>query len=338
VSASGRHLPLGAGREFDAIRTMLARWGSLAAEVGGDCAILDPPAAGERLVVSTDTSVEGVHFRRGWVTAADVGYRATMAALSDLAAAGARPIGVLVALTVPGAWRGELSSLADGIGDAVRRAGTIIVGGDTTSGDALSVTVTVLGEARAPLTRRGARVGDRVYVTGVLGGPSMAVREWSAGRSPGPASRARFARPTARIAEGRWLAEHGAVAAVDISDGLAADLGHVAAASGVRIRIDLARVPRVAGAELRDIVAGGEEYELAVIAPVLDVADFARTFAAGEEGGDVTLTEIGVVQAADAREGGVDVVGVDVVGVDVVDGAGGAVRVDLTGGYDHFSD
>jgi thiamine-monophosphate kinase len=286
---------------------------------------LDAPADGERLVVSTDTSVEAVHFRRDWLTASDIGYRATMAALSDLAAAGARPIGVLVALTVPRPWRAELASLADGIGDAVRRAGTIIVGGDTTRGDALSLTVTVLGAARAPLTRRGARVGDRVYVTGVLGGPSMAIRELTGGRRPEAVSRARFARPVARIAEGRWLAAHGAVAAVDISDGLAADLGHVAAASGVRVRIDLARVPRVVGAEVGDIVAGGEEYELAVVAPALDVADFARTFAAGEEGGDVTLTEIGVVAAGES-------------GVDIVDASGGSVRVDLTGGYDHFSD
>jgi thiamine-monophosphate kinase len=325
VSDSGRHLTLGAGREFDAIRTMLARWGPLAAGIGGDCAVLDPPADGERLVVSTDTSVEGVHFRREWFTAADIGYRATMAALSDLAAAGARPIGVLVALTVPRAWRDELAALADGIGDAVGRAGTIIVGGDTTRGDALSLTVTVLGAALRPLTRRGARVGDRVYVTGVLGGPSMAIREFRGGGRPDPVSGARFARPTARIAEGRWLAAHGATAAVDISDGLAADLGHVASASGVRVRIDLARVPRLAGAQVRDIVAGGEEYELAVVAPALDVAEFARTFAAGEEGGDVTLTEIGVVTGGGS-------------GVDIVDASGEAVRVDLTGGYDHFSD
>lgn len=325
------HLELGAGREFDAIRVMLARWGPLAAGIGGDCAVLDPPADGERLVVSTDTSVEGVHFRRAWMTAAEVGYRATAAALSDLAAAGARPIGVLVALTVPRGWLGDVSALADGIGDAVRGAGTIIVGGDTTGGESLSLTVTVLGAARSPMTRRGggARAGDRVYVTGAFGGPAMAVRAWEAGQAPSPEARARFLRPVPRLAEGRWLAAHGAVAAVDISDGLVADLGHLAAASGVRVRIDLDRVPRVAGAEARDVASGGEEYELAVVAPALDVAQFALTFAGGEEGGVVVLTDIGVVVPADARG----------TGVDFVWDEGGAVRrVDASGGYDHFSD
>ncbi|HWZ61011.1 MAG TPA: AIR synthase related protein, partial [Gemmatimonadaceae bacterium] len=203
------HFALGPGQEFDAIRALVARWGPLASGVGGDCAVV--PIAGP-VVVSTDTSVEGVHFRRDWMTPFEIGYRSTVAALSDLAAAGAKPAGVLVAMTLPPGWRDDLLGLADGIGDAVRAAGTVIVGGDTTRGPVLVLAVTVLGVADRPLTRAGARPGDHVYVTGAFGGPAAAVRVLDAGGRPAAPVLARFTRPAARLAEGRWLAERGAVA------------------------------------------------------------------------------------------------------------------------------
>jgi thiamine-monophosphate kinase len=310
---------LGPGREFDAIRALVARWGPLASGVGGDCAVLAVSAG--RVVASTDTSVEGVHFRREWMTPAEIGYRATAAALSDLAAAGAEPVGVLVAMTVSHGWQGELLALADGIGDAVRAAGTVIVGGDTTRGPVLVLTMTVLGVADRPLTRSGARPGDHVYVTGAFGGPAAAVRLLSAGGRPAGAILARFTRPVARIAEGRWLASRGAVAAVDISDGLAGDLAHVAAASGVRIAIDLRRVPRVDddAVTLDDVAAGGEEYELAVVAPAgLDTVAFRAAFG-------IPLTDVGSVSAVGAGDPGVDL---------HVDGR----RVDPPRSWDHFSE
>jgi thiamine-monophosphate kinase len=312
-------LALGPGREFDAIRALLARWGPLTAGVGGDCAVV--PIAGGRVVVSTDTSVEDIHFRRDWMTPVEIGYRATTAALSDLAAAAATPVGVLVGLTVSHDWQGDLLALGDGIGEAVRAAGTVIVGGDTTRGPVLVLTITVLGEASRPLSRGGARPGDHVYVTGAFGGPAAAVRALDSGERPAGLVLARFLRPAARIGEGRWLAEHGAVAAIDVSDGLAGDLAHVAAASGVRIAVDLARVPRVPddAVTLDDVAAGGEEYELAVVAPAgLDVRAFHAAFA-------LELTDVGTVSAAGRDGAGVDL---------VFDGR----RVDPHRSWDHFSE
>ena len=309
--------PLGPGREFDAIREMQRRWGAAAQGLGDDCAVLDVPA-GERLCVSTDSSVEDVHFRRGWLAPAEIGYRAAIAALSDLAAMAARPLGMLVAITVPPRWREALYEIADGVGDAARATGAPILGGDTTAGETLAITVTVLGAARAPLLRSGARAGHRVYVTGALGGPAAALRALLRGEAPRAGDRARFARPTARIEEALWLAAHGAAAAVDVSDGLLADAAHLAAASGVRVVLDLDRLPTVPGADVRDAAGSGEEYELVVTSPV-PLDDTAFEAALGTR-----LTEIGLVRAAEGDAGRVEA-------------RLGGVRVDLPAGYDHFS-
>ena len=309
--------PLGPGREFDLVRDLLRRWGSIAQGIGGDCAVLDVPA-GERLCVSTDSSIENVHFRADWLTPREIGYRAAAAALSDLAAVGATPLAMLVALSAPARWRARLGELADGVGDAARLTGALIVGGDTTaSPESLSLTVTVLGAAAAPTSRVGALPGDRLYVTGTLGGSLEALRALEAGAVPPPEHRERFAHPTPRIAEGRWLAAHGVHAAIDISDGLVADLGHLAAASGVRLRVDLDLLPRAPRVEARRAAESGEEYELAVAAAALDVEAFRA--ATG-----TPLREIGVVVAAGETGPGVEV---------YREGA----RVDLPRGYDHFS-
>ena len=313
------HRSLGAGREFDVVRAMLARWGDAARGVGDDAAVLDVPA-GERLVVSTDASLEGAHFRRAWLTPEEIGWRAATSALSDLAAMAARPIGLVLALALPDAWRDSVDGLADGVGAAARAAGTPIVGGDLVRSQELGLTVTVFGAARRPVGRDGARPGDAVYVTGTLGGPRLAVAAWERGDQPEPAARARFARPMARIAEARWLAEQGARALVDVSDGLASDVGHLAAASGVRIVLESARVPRVPGAAEVDALRGGEEYELALAAPPgLDSAAFAARFG-------VLLTSVGRVERAPSGGGEVE----------IVDGAG--ARVEFPSGHDHFSD
>jgi thiamine-monophosphate kinase len=308
--------PLGPGGEFDAIRSMLRDWGDLARGVGDDCAVLDVPA-GERLCVSTDSSVEDVHFRREWLSPREIGYRATVAALSDLAAMAAQPLAVLAALTVPRRWRAELAEIAAGIGEAVRDHGTVVAGGDTSGGGELSLTITVLGAARDPLLRSGARPGDRLYVTGELGGPLLALRDYVRGTAPRPADRARFARPAARLGPARWLARQGARSAVDVSDGIVADVAHLAAASGVRAVVDLDRLPLVRGADPREAARSGEEYELAVSCPAeLDVGRFEAEWG-------VRLTEVGRVEEA-AGGAGVEV------------RLGGA-RVDLAPGYDHFS-
>ena len=310
------HTALGGGREFDAVRTLLARWGDRARGVGDDAAILDV-APGARLVVSTDTSAEGVHFRAGWFTPAELGWRAATSALSDLAAMAARPLGLLFAASVPARWRDALPEIGDGVADAAAQVGCPIVGGDLTSGRDLVLTITVLGEAARPVTRAGALPGDVLYVTGRLGAPGRALDALLRGDTPAPAHRARFAHPHARVAEACWLAERGARALVDISDGLLAEAGHLAAASGCRLAIDRTRVPRVEGAAPDDALTSGEEYELLCAAPdSLDANEFLGTFG-------VELTRIGTVLPPDPH-------GPDVV---LEDGA----RVDLPGGYDHFT-
>lgn len=312
------HLPLGPGAEFDAVRALLAAWGPRARGIGDDGAVLDVPA-GTRLVVSTDATVEAVHFRRGWLSAEEIGWRAAMAALSDLAAMGAAPLGLLLAVTVPTAWRAELGALAHGVGEAAARVDIPIVGGDVTDGDRLALTITVLGAAARPVTRGGARVGDRVYVTGRLGGPGAAVASWLGGREPAASARARFARPEARLRAGQWLAAHGATAMIDLSDGVAGDAAHIAAASGVRLALEVDRLPCLEGGDAEAALRSGEEYELLVCAPALDAPGFARAC----EG--LTLTEIGRVEPAGAD------------GADGVLVSRAGVRLPAPGAHDHFA-
>ncbi|MDQ6887679.1 MAG: thiamine-phosphate kinase [Gemmatimonadota bacterium] len=306
---------LGPGGEFDVIRDLLAWWGTVAKGIGDDGALLTVPS-GQRLVASTDVAIEEVHFRRDWLSAREIGWRATTAALSDLAAMGAAPLGVLIALVLTAEWRDRpaLRALADGIADAVRAAGTQIVGGDLSAGRALAITVTVLGSVRIPLERRGARTGHAVYVTGRLGGPGLALEALSSHSVVPAAARQRFIHPVARIAEGRWLAEHGASSAIDISDGLLGDLSHIAHASGVRIGIELESLPLIEGAEPLGASRSGEEYELAVTAPTdIAVAEFETLF-------DCPLTRIGTVHRGPAG----------------LDAHFRGARVAERGGYSHF--
>ena len=312
--AATGHSALGPGGEFDIIRRMLERWGESARSIGDDAAIVPLPRTGQ-LAVSTDTSVEDVHFRREWLTHAEIGYRATAAALSDLAAMGAKPEGIFLALTLAESDVAQAGALADGIGECVRSAGTLVLGGDVTRGAALSLTVTVIGSAELPLVRGAVAAGDRIYVTGRLGAPLRALRELRERRTPAAALRDRFAHPVPRLREARWLAERGVRAAIDISDGLIADARHLAVASGVALYLRSERVPAFAGTTSDDALASGEEYELLVSSPgELDTAAFRREF-------DLELTEIGEAQGDEA---------------DVVLTAGGR-RVAPPAGYDHFT-
>jgi thiamine-monophosphate kinase len=305
---------LGPGREFDLVRIMMSRWGDRARGIGDDATVLTVPD-GEQLVVSTDASLEDVHFRREWLSPMEIGWRATAAGLSDLAAMAASPLGILIALTLSDRWLEDLGELADGIGASAAAAGTPIVGGDLTRGDRLAITVTVVGSAATPLRRSGAQPGDSLWLTGQLGGPALAIAAWSEGRQPTPEARARFARPVPRLREAQWLASAGATAGIDISDGLGGDAAHLAAASGVRIAIEADALPRVSGADVSTAQRSGEEYELLVTAGRdLDTAAFQREF-------DLPLTRIGTVEDADA-------------GVDLIIGG---ERVASPAGYDHFS-
>jgi thiamine-monophosphate kinase len=278
---------LGPGPEFDRVRRIAAALGARAAGLGDDCALLAP--AGATLVASTDVSVEGVHFRREWLSLEEIGWRAAAAALSDLAADGAEAAGILVALSVPTeAGDEDVVAVMTGAGAAAADVGARVVGGDLSSGPGWSLAVTVLGWAATPVTRVGARPGDGVWVTGTLGGPRAALEAWERGAAPDEEARRAFARPTARLHAGRWLARHGARAMLDLCDGLGADAAHLAAASGVAVELELERVP-VAGPAIaaarrlgvepeRFAAESGEEYELLVALPETFATEDALAF------------------------------------------------------------
>ena len=286
------HIELGGGAEFDVVRRLLEIWGDQACGIGDDAALVEIPH-GEQLVVSVDAAVENIHFRREWFTLEDIGYRSTMAALSDLAAMAATPRGMLLSLVLPVGSEGDVDAIARGVGAAAARAQCPILGGNLSRGFELSLSTTVLGSATNPLRRSGARRGDALYVTGFLGAPNQALNELKAGRLPSPDAMARFARPCARIDEARWLLDAGATACVDISDGLQADCSHIESASGVSCLIDLSAIPCSEGISPAEALTSGEEYELLVTMPggtEPDVAGFQRLFG-------IPLTRIGVVDA-----------------------------------------
>ena len=319
-----QHLTLGPGAEFDRIRELVRILGARARGLGDDCALLTD--IGGTLALSTDVSVERVHFRLDWVTPEEAGWRSAAAALSDLAAEGAEPVGLLSAVTVPeGAAEADLGAMTGGIGEAAAAVGAAVLGGDLSKGPAWSVTITVIGRAERPVTRAGARAGDAIWLTGALGGARAALESWRRGETPTPEARRSYAHPEPRIAAGRWLATHGARAMLDVSDGLGADAGHLAAASGVRIRLSLETIPVAAAtiAEARRLeipvqqfaAEGGDDYELLVALP----SDFGEPDArAFESATGIALTRIGAVEH------------------------GHGVRAELLGralelrGYDHF--
>ncbi len=311
---------LGPGREFDLIRSFLDRRGAAAGPrvrvgPGDDCAVVQ----GEGIAVTTDMVVEGVHFRREWLEPEEIGYHAAAAALSDLAAMAARPIGVLASVALgPGDEDAAARRLMAGLADAAGDVGATILGGDVTrSPDPLVVDITALGDAPRPVLRAGARPGHEVWVTGRLGGAAAAVDAWLAGREPDPAARAAFAKPSPRVEEALWLHERSVPAAmIDLSDGIAGDAGHLAAGSGVRIVIRAGDLPVAEAADMRLAAAGGQDYELCFTAPVGAVAMVAEAF---RERFGVTLTKVGAVEEGE--------------GAVVVDDEGAALEIQ---GFQHW--
>lgn len=255
----------------------LGRGDAVDLSVGDDCAILRLQP-GERLATSVDTMVAGVHFPEDTFPE-DVGFRAVSVAASDLAAMGARPLGMTVALTLPEADELWLHAFSQGLAQAVSAYGLPLVGGDTTRGP-LAITVQVLGTLpldRA-LLRGGARPGDAVYVSGPLGDAAAALAVLAGDWRPAPEHAEyllqRFNRPRARLELGLQLLPS-ASAAIDISDGLVADAGHIAAASGVKMEIDPSLVPlsdalcshpRRRQAQ-QWALSGGDDYELCFCLP-----------------------------------------------------------------------
>jgi thiamine-monophosphate kinase len=244
--------------------------------IGDDAAAIRP---GRRpLLLTVDALVEGVHFRRGWLSSAALGRRAFAINASDVAAMGGVPLVALLALEAPSDTSvADLDAVAAGCAAAARRAGAYLLGGNLARGPHLAVTVALVGEAPGRVvTRAGARPGDLLFVTGALGAAGLAVRELAArrrGRLPHPPSRAPVGVRLARVAH----------AMIDVSDGLLQDLGHLCRASGVGAELELGRLPvaRACRAALGNGAAefaatAGEDYELLVAVPARRVRALAR--------------------------------------------------------------
>ncbi|MDR6887676.1 MULTISPECIES: thiamine-phosphate kinase [Variovorax] len=297
--------------------------------VGDDCALL-APAPGMQLAVSSDMLVEGRHFL-STVDAARLGHKALAVNLSDLAACGAKPLAFTLALSLPGVDEHWLEGFSRGLFALADAHGCELVGGDTTRGP-LNICITVFGEvpAGAALLRSGARAGDDIWVSGTLGDARLALEVFR-GSLALPAdvfaqARMRMEQPTPRVALGQAL-RGTASAAVDVSDGLVGDLGHILASSRVGATLDAdaatstvaaASTPGLSIETLRTCaLSGGDDYEL-----VFTAAPSAR--AAVEQAGKESFTRVTRIGRIDAEAG-----------LRIVDASGSPVAQRF-GSFDHF--
>ncbi|GAA3564318.1 thiamine-phosphate kinase [Nonomuraea rosea] len=249
---------------------------------GDDAAVVAAPDG--RVVVSTDLLLENRHFRRDWSGGYDVGRKAAAQNLADVAAMGAAPTSIVVGLGIPADLPLEwLDALTDGLRDECATIGASVAGGDVTRCDLVVIGVTALGDlgGRAPVTRSGARPGQLVAVAGRLG---YAAAGWALLEAGVPLDSAALQeavaghrRPCPPYAMGPQAAELGASAMLDVSDGLLQDLGHIAAASGVRVEVDpqafavgepvAAAAKELAADPLEWVLTGGEDHALAAVFP-----------------------------------------------------------------------
>jgi thiamine-monophosphate kinase len=300
----------------------------------GDDAAVVRPGSGE-LVLTTDAMVEGVHFLTDRTTPRDLGYKAIAVTVSDIAAMAGSPRFALCALilteAVDAAWVVEV---AGGMRECCDEFALSLVGGNLSRGRELSIVVSMTGEVgpgRA-VSRSGARPGDRVVVTGSLGGAAAGVR-LAAQRSWTDDDRdalRRSMRPVPRVGEAAILAAGGATSMMDVSDGLALDLSRLCRVSEVGARIEVARLPVHPVATVAEALGGGEDYELLATLPGPEAVEAARTDL--REGFGVSLNEIGdIIEAKDAGEG----VGEGESALVIV-GEDGMERPLMAEGWDHF--
>ncbi|SDY55509.1 thiamine-phosphate kinase [Micromonospora pattaloongensis] len=277
----GGHMSLARTGEFGLISRVTARLSAGPACLlgpGDDAAIV--AASDGRVVASTDVLVEGRHFRRDWSAAVDVGHRAAAANLADIVAMGAIPTALLVGLCAPpGLDVRWAEDLADGLAAEAAKVGASVVGGDMSASPTLTIAVTALGDLHgaAPVLRSGARAGDVVALAGRIGYAAAGYTVLSRGfRTPKLLVEA-YRRPEVPYAAGPLAARSGATAMIDVSDGLLADLGHIATAS--RVGIDLRRDAFEVPPQMRDaahalgadpylwVLAGGDDHALAATFP-----------------------------------------------------------------------
>jgi thiamine-monophosphate kinase len=274
-----------------AIQAVLPPDPSAIVGVGDDAAVLAVPDG--RVVASTDLLVEGRHFRRDWSGPRDVGAKAAAQNLADIAAMGAAPLALLFGLAIPGginvAW---VLDVTRGMAAECARAGAAIAGGDVSSADAVMLAITALGHlaGRAPVTRGGARVGEVLAISGPVGRSAAGLALLRLGAADSSPTAARLAaahlRPQPDYSAGPQAAAAGATAMIDVSDGLVADLGHIADASSVTLSVETESLPGVGelsavadsiGADWREwALAGGEDHALAATFPT--AADVPATW------------------------------------------------------------
>ena len=282
----------------------------IAVASGDDAAVTVPKGA---TATSVDSLVDGVHFRRQTAPLGSVGRKALAVALSDLAAMGAAPGEAYVQLGVPDDLdQAGCLELGEGLAQVAAEHDVAVLGGDVTRAPVLWIAITVVGHADSAeqlVRRAGASAGDLLAVTGELGGAAAGLLALDrpelaevVGAEVAAGLRRRQLEPSPRVAAGRALAATGASAMIDLSDGLGGDAGHLAAASGVRLAIELERVPLQAGvrelaavaeADAHDLAAGrGEDYELLVALPPERLEEASAEVAATGS----TLTRIGAVE------------------------------------------
>ena len=286
--------------EFELIRHYFDRQSSddsVALGIGDDGAVLTPDPD-RQIVTVVDTMVAGVHFP-SHIAARDIGYRSVAVNLSDMAAMGARPRWMTLALTLREANTDWLDGFSQGLFEASTEHAVSLVGGDTTRGKDIVVTVQITGDVApgSALTRAGAKPGDQIYVTGTPGDAAAGLQHLlsDADASEQQYLVNRLCRPTARVTFGQALCGV-ATAAIDVSDGLLADLSHLASASGVAAELDIDKLP-VSDEHLaygkdgvtQRILAGGDDYELCFAAPASAAADIEALSATL----DVSVTSIG---------------------------------------------
>ena len=263
--------------------------------IGDDCAVIEPPPVDSELLLTTDQLIENQHFRANSHPADLLGGKLLARGVSDIAAMGGRPAWFLTCLACPEWADGEwLKHFFSGMFDksrALRLGNCPLAGGDLSAAGEFSATITVAGLAPRgrTLLRSGAKPGDRVWVSGSLGGSTLGLERLQSGTPRSDPAVRRHLDPTPRVELGPSLLEAGATAAMDVSDGLSLDMSRIAEASGVGFEIDADAVPRFPGATLEQALHGGEEYELLFT---------ARTdFRPEAETGGVPLTPIGEVTA-----------------------------------------
>ena len=273
--------------------------------MGDDTAVLRAP--GGTILFTADLLIEGIHFELSWTTPEDLGYKAVAVNCSDVASMGGTPRRALVSLGIrPGIELEFLERLYRGMRECSDRFGMAVVGGDVSRAGQLVVSVALLGNpaGRRVIERRGARPGDVIGVTGILGAAAAGLELARSGADARPDLRAAHLRPVPRVREVEVLRRFLPSAMIDVSDGFAADLGHLCDASGVGARVDAARLPLIDAAGLGDgpdplalALAGGEDYELCF---THDADRFDAAAAAVAEATGTPVHAVGEVTAAEA--------------------------------------